>query len=130
MCSLWIGTSRPVLASKSPSGFGPTGPPSGPCSCEVACVNRKTTPNVSCSTHPAPPSAEAILDDQEDAEPDPVATESHPRPAAPLPMWITAGLVCIACGQRTVDWQNAAPDQDRCVCRACFARGVRLADRP
>jgi hypothetical protein len=40
--------------------------------------------------------------------------------------WLSAGLVCIGCGQRTPDWQNASPGKDACVCRACFVKGVRL----
>jgi hypothetical protein len=40
--------------------------------------------------------------------------------------WLTAGLICVGCAQRTTDWQNASPGQDVCVCRVCFTKGVRL----
>ena len=49
-----------------------------------------------------------------------------PEPSEPLPTWISSGLVCVGCGQRTTKWQNAAPDKDQCVCKTCFATGVRL----
>jgi hypothetical protein len=51
----------------------------------------------------------------------PVCAELPP----PLPAWITQGLLCIGCGQRTTAWQTAAPEQDQCVCRTCFRAGVR-----
>lgn len=49
-----------------------------------------------------------------------------PKESDPLPAWISGGLVCVGCGQRTTAWQNAAPAKDQCVCRTCFAAGVRL----
>ena len=65
-------------------------------------------------------------------KPTPDSNRSAPAPVVapeelePLPAWITGGLVCVGCGQRTAAWQNAAPEQDQCVCRTCFAAGVRL----
>jgi hypothetical protein len=56
----------------------------------------------------------------------PREVDRQPREREALPAWITGGLPCIGCGQRTTDWQNAEPAQDRCVCRRCFAKGVRL----
>ena len=56
---------------------------------------------------------------------EPVAQNEAP---SPLPEWIRAGLACVGCSQRTTDWQNADPGKGRCVCKACFAKGVRLAD--
>lgn len=41
------------------------------------------------------------------------------------PAWITGGLVCIGCQIRTDDWQTAKPAEDSCVCKKCFAKGVR-----
>lgn len=41
------------------------------------------------------------------------------------PSWMTDGLVCSGCEVRTNDWQTATPGADRCICKACFAKGVR-----
>jgi hypothetical protein len=49
-----------------------------------------------------------------------------PEPPDPLPAWIRGGLVCVGCGRTTAHWQIAAPDKNQCVCKACFATGVRL----
>lgn len=48
------------------------------------------------------------------------------RQAPSLPAWVLEGLVCVGCGQRTSEWQVAAPEKNSCVCRACFASGKRL----
>lgn len=56
----------------------------------------------------------------------PPAPVVAPKEPEPLPGWISGGLICVGCGQRTTAWQNAAPGQDQCVCRTCFAAGVRL----
>lgn len=56
--------------------------------------------------------------------PPPIPPQEPPPP--PLPSWITDGLVCVGCGQRTTAWQIAAPEQTACVCRTCFRAGVRL----
>ena len=39
--------------------------------------------------------------------------------------WITGGLVCIGCQVRTNDWSMATPGSDGCVCKTCFAKGIR-----
>lgn len=41
------------------------------------------------------------------------------------PAWISNGLVCIGCRVRTDKWQTAMPAADSCVCKECFAKGVR-----
>ena len=51
---------------------------------------------------------------------------SPPVEPEPLPAWLSKGLVCVGCGKRTNDWQNADPGKDRCVCRKCFQAHVRL----
>ena len=48
----------------------------------------------------------------------------QPQPVYEPPAWITSGLVCIGCQVRTNDWQTATPGEDRCVCKACFVKGV------
>lgn len=62
--------------------------------------------------------------DEEDSEEEDV--ESEPDEEPELPAWITDGLKCVGCGQRTKSWQNASPGQGVCVCRDCFASGTRL----
>jgi Competence protein CoiA-like family len=47
-----------------------------------------------------------------------------PSPVEP-PEWMTSGLICIGCHVRTKDWLTATPGADRCVCKTCFAMGVR-----
>ena len=75
---------------------------------------------------PAPAAAArpAEEDDYEENE-EPVESFTEQRPE-PLPVWLSQGLRCIGCGQRTNDWQNANPGKDVCVCRKCFQAGIRL----
>ncbi len=78
---------------------------------------------------PAPPRFVAPSNETEPAPVEPPAQPeplSVPKPPDPLPAWITGGLVCVGCGQRTTHWQNAAPGKDQCVCKHCFATGTRL----
>lgn len=53
----------------------------------------------------------------------------QPAPQAPAPVeppaWMTEGLVCTGCQLRTNDWSTATPGADSCICKTCFANGVR-----
>ncbi|MBI4663986.1 MAG: hypothetical protein HY735_34750 [Verrucomicrobia bacterium] len=55
--------------------------------------------------------------------PPPPPPEPAPEPEEP---WLREGLLCIGCGQRTTNWQNAQPGAGKCICKDCFAIGVRL----
>ena len=59
------------------------------------------------------------------ARPATPAPAPQPSPPFEMPAWITGGLVCIGCRVRTDDWQIATPEKDQCVCKTCFAKGVR-----
>jgi hypothetical protein len=57
--------------------------------------------------------------------PPPLVLEALPvPPSGPEAAW--QSLVCVGCGKATGDWTNASPGWNQCVCRACFAAGVRL----
>lgn len=53
------------------------------------------------------------------------AHSSKPEITFQAPAWISNGLVCIGCQIRTDEWQTAKPAADTCVCKECFAKGVR-----
>lgn len=79
-----------------------------------------------------PPSSPPIFTPPQQRRSNSRSQPSARAPQAPPPMeppaWMTGGLLCIGCGVRTIDWTTGTPGTDRCVCKACFAMGVR-ADR-
>ena len=73
-----------------------------------------------------PPDPEPEMEPEDEIETE-AAPEPEPEPQRePDPPWLHEGLICIGCGQRSIHWQNAKPGLGKCVCKDCFATGVRL----
>lgn len=65
-------------------------------------------------------------DDESEEEEDLESGQEEETFEEQLPPWLSGGLVCVGCGQRSTDWQNASPGRDACVCKSCFRQGIRL----
>lgn len=72
------------------------------------------------ASRPAPPPSNMPR-----AKPNPQGSDDADDSAAPLDVasWI---FRCVGCNAVGSDWQAAEPGDGICVCRSCFAKGVRL----